>query len=128
MKRELFAVLAGLESVALVFFALQGGESPALNATKPFFLGSMELGHFIAYAIYAVLLALAAGKWDRKTLAVALVWASAFGAVNELLQFLAPGRTPDVFDWAVDTAGAALGIAVLMTAKNHLRLFFSMRR
>ena len=47
---------------------------------------------------------------------------TAYGVTDELHQFLTPGRTPDPADWAADTLGAAIGVAVALTRLvcNHL--------
>lgn len=76
--------------------------------------GYSTYGHLGEYAILGVLLFLAARRtppWTRAAL-LSLVIASAYGVTDELHQFLTPGRTPDPADWAADTVGAAVGIAL----------------
>lgn len=70
--------------------------------------------HFLEYLVLGVLLSNAmapGGRWGRVFL-VAVVLASAYGVTDEIHQLLVPGRMCDPADWAVDTAGAALGAAV----------------
>lgn len=38
---------------------------------------------------------------------------SAYGATDEYHQSLTPGRMPDIYDWAADVVGAAIGAALL---------------
>jgi VanZ family protein len=38
----------------------------------------------------------------------------AYGATDELHQFLVPGRTPDIFDLAADSTGVALALLFLL--------------
>ena len=77
-----------------------------------------KLLHFVAYCLLAVFVAAAiwgAGRWSsRAVLAVAIALA-AFGAVDEITQPLF-GRTADVFDWAADCGGIAVGILLVATA------------
>ena len=39
---------------------------------------------------------------------------SVYGAVDELHQSLTPGRMSDIYDWAADVVGAAIGAALLI--------------
>ncbi len=43
---------------------------------------------------------------------IALLIGSTFGAIDENYQRLTPGRTPDVWDWVLDTVGVLLAIVV----------------
>ncbi|MCC6222654.1 MAG: VanZ family protein [Thermoleophilia bacterium] len=67
-----------------------------------------KLAHATEFAILAALLWRALG---RSPLAVAA--ASAYAATDELHQAFVPGRQAAALDWAVDTAGALIGVAVL---------------
>lgn len=46
---------------------------------------------------------------------------SAFGALDEFHQSFVPGRDADVFDWMADTAGGALGMAVITLSRLRAR-------
>ena len=76
---------------------------------------SPDFGHFVGYAILGALLAraFADGRFEGLTnRASVFAWlASAFyGATDEFHQSFVHGRTPDVNDWFVDIAGAAVAI------------------
>jgi len=99
-----------------------------------------KIGHFLGYAILGVALALAidwsvasaAGRGSGRAAhrgsgrtAVraplspgALLWAwaiaAAYAVTDEAHQVLVPARTPSVLDVAIDAAGAAAGLAVLV--------------
>ncbi len=73
-------------------------------------------GHFLLYAVLGGLYSLALPRsWRPWTAAMtAVVFASLYGASDEFHQSFVPGRTPDVMDWAIDTAGAfSAAVAVL---------------
>lgn len=76
------------------------------------------LPHFVEYAVLAVLTASATLRPTRlgRSLVVAVLIASLYGASDELHQAFVPGRTPDVVDWAVDTLGAAVGAGLTSLA------------
>jgi VanZ family protein len=69
-------------------------------------------GHFGVYAVLGVLLWLALGGRSAgvRGIVLAIVIASAYGITDEFHQSFVPQRTPDVFDWATDTVGAAVGV------------------
>ena len=77
-----------------------------------------KAAHFSAFAVGAVLLALAlrwstAWSWPRITLA-AIVAISVFGATDEWHQLYTPHRSgADVGDWTADTLGAIAGAALI---------------
>lgn len=73
-----------------------------------------KLAH-VAYFALAGLLAARAGRvgegWSaRRTAAVVVLGAAAWGALDELHQTLTPGRAAEAGDVAADAAGAALGL------------------
>lgn len=67
-----------------------------------------KLAHAAEYGILAALLWRALGNAP-----VAVAAASLYGASDELHQAFVPGRQAAFRDWAVDTAGALLGVALL---------------
>jgi VanZ family protein len=71
--------------------------------------------HFFEYALlgglYLIALPRLSATWRRIGLAVLL--ASLYGVTDEFHQSFVPGRTPDIVDWLLDTAGAATGAAVV---------------
>lgn len=71
--------------------------------------------HFNEYLLFGVLLANALHShmgWPAACL-LALAIASGYGVTDEFHQSFVPGRTVDVLDWATDTCGAALGVAIV---------------
>ena len=70
-----------------------------------------KVAHFSMYAVFAWLLARhgfgVAGRWISAALAV--VVASAFGAVDEWHQQYIPGRSIEFADWQADSLGAVAG-------------------
>ena len=102
----------------VIFFAssLSGRELSAVS-------GYSFYGHLGEYTILGVLLFLAVRptwpRWRPMLLTIAL--ASAYGVTDELHQFLTPGRTPDPLDWATDTLGALLGVALVLLAEAAFR-------
>jgi VanZ family protein len=88
-----------------VIFALSSQSNPLPDARLSF------SAHGIAYAILGALLVRA--LWGRdgslRTIAIAVVCASLYGASDEVHQAFVPGRVPDVLDWSTDTIGALLG-------------------
>ena len=51
-------------------------------------------------------------SWKKRLWWLALLAASAYGGTDELHQFFTPGRHPSLVDVGIDTAGAAVAIAV----------------
>ncbi|WP_084244494.1 VanZ family protein [Planomicrobium okeanokoites] len=69
--------------------------------------------HFIAYLILGVLLVNALGSWGRLTLKVfsaAFTIAVLYAASDEFHQLFIDGRSGEVWDVLIDSAGAAAGI------------------
>ena len=79
-------------------------------------------GHFIGYALLAVLLvrALASATWrgvGARAVVIAIVVAVLYGASDEFHQSFVTGRTAAVDDWIADAVGAIAGsLAVLAIA------------
>jgi VanZ family protein len=71
--------------------------------------------HAIEYAGLAFLLGRAftgEGFGRVASIALAVLFACAYGASDEWHQLFTPGRDSDVFDWAADALGAGVGAAV----------------
>ncbi|MDP2232143.1 MAG: VanZ family protein [Actinomycetota bacterium] len=103
--------VAAQMAIIFRFSALPGGQVPGR-------FGS--IGHFGGYAFLGVLCALALGDAGPRTrvLAIAVLICSAYGITDEFHQSFVAGRSPDVFDWGVDTLGAAVG-AILATLASR---------
>ena len=90
------------------------------------FLTWDKFNHFVAFTVGGWL-AGSAWRLSRPELSVSLALAlavaavAAFGAFDESLQLLTPGRTgADLYDWIADFLGAIAG--ALLTLVTHARL------
>jgi hypothetical protein len=70
-------------------------------------------GHLAEYAVLGWLVVFALGRRtvDTRLALAALAFCAFYGFTDEVHQAFVPGRTPDAFDWALDTIGSAAGIA-----------------
>jgi VanZ family protein len=84
-----------------------------------------KLGHWLLYCVLSGLLA-APMRWAhgvslKKTLALAIIVASIYGATDEFHQSFVPDRTPRVTDWMIDTLGATFGAAMFYAYESYRR-------
>ena len=70
-----------------------------------------EVGHLGEYFVLGILLflALRVDLPAGRALVIAIVIASAYGVTDEFHQRFVVLRTPDVYDWVLDTLGALAG-------------------
>ena len=76
-----------------------------------------KLSHFLAYGFLSVTLCYAlvcSELGRRRTAALTPLLATAYGGLLELLQFLAPSRSPDLTDALANAVGAGIGIACFL--------------
>jgi len=75
-----------------------------------------EVGHLGEYFILGCLLylALRIDLSARQALVLAVAIASVYGVTDEFHQRFVVMRTPDVYDWALDTLGALVGAALVL--------------
>ena len=87
--------------------------------------GYSRQGHFVEYAVLAVLLfgALRLECPNLRAAVLAVALASAYGVTDEIHQMFVPSRFPDVWDWAVDTLGAACGAACALAMTSSRSRF-----
>lgn len=74
------------------------------------------IAHFTEYVVLAsfLWLALRSSPWlSRRATAIAFTLTALYALSDELHQSVVPGRSPDVRDWLVDIAGAALAVWLL---------------
>jgi VanZ family protein len=88
-------------------------------------LGFDKIQHVIAYAVFAVTLALwFPPRWWKYrrlwTVLAAACLASAYGGVDEIHQYFVPGRDCNVWDWAADTIGALAGSGLALLAAGRV--------
>ena len=99
--------------MGLIFFLSAQPKLPDL--TRGRFEMQDVAGHFLVYAVLALLLAWALRTWRvRRFWLWALVIAILYGVSDEGHQYFVPNRHPDVFDLLTDAAGA--GVALLLAA------------
>jgi hypothetical protein len=108
--------------MGLIFFL---SAQPRLPRVMPLGLPQIQdvVGHFIVYAVLAVLLWWALrGAGMRRPLLWALAVTVLYSLTDEFHQSFVPNRHPDVFDLATDLAGAvtALLIARWLGARRRL--------
>ena len=119
-RRQQVAVLAA--ATGLYWLAMFVGTHVPLRTTPTHNPHSLDkLQHLAAFAGLAVLLCglgtlTVISRW-RRYVGVALVIA-VYGMVDETSQLLVRERSPDVFDWLADMAGAALGIIIFVAFRK----------
>jgi VanZ family protein len=76
--------------------------------------GSDKLAHVALYGIFAFLVIRAAqqGRPAMRAILISFVALSAWGALDEWHQKFIDGRSADVSDWAADTTGVLVGLAI----------------
>lgn len=110
------AWFASISWMALIFAisSIPGSSVPSSGGT---------FGHFAGYAVLGGLLFVALLHHETvpgRALARAVLLASAYAVTDEFHQHFVPGRTPDAFDWGVDTLGALFGAAATLVALRTL--------
>ncbi len=68
--------------------------------------------HFLVYGLLGTLFARVRSlrTWGGLGIGWAVVFASAYGAIDEVHQSFTPGRFVELADWVADSAGAALAV------------------
>jgi hypothetical protein len=101
------AAVAGWMGVIFAVSSIPGSRLPG---------GYSVQGHVGEYAVLGALLlvALVPEIPSRAAPWAALAFASLYGITDEVHQIFVPGRMPDPADWAADTVGAGLGVALAL--------------
>jgi VanZ family protein len=104
----------------LIFFCLAilaGSSIPSIQIPKAFQLTPDKLIHCAEYFILGVLIY----RWLLNEFSfqnfssiflLTLLAGSGFGVLDENYQRLTPGRTPDTWDWVLDTLGVLLAATI----------------
>jgi VanZ family protein len=103
--------------MVLIFALSSRGRLPQLADVPSEFVA--VAGHFAIYAVLTALLwgVLPSQGWPaRRRLGVAFVGAMAFGLSDEWHQSFVVGRSPAIFDLAVDAVGALSALVVIAVA------------
>ena len=82
-----------------------------------------KIAHFSEFAALGAALCWRFGMLEKKKI-LALVYGFGAACVDETIQVFVPDRGPGLKDVAIDTCGAAAGIAVLLlgyTIRKHIR-------
>lgn len=106
MRASAAALALGWMGVIFALSSMQGSSLPGRFSSA---------GHFGVYAVLGALYlwALPHSKRGWPTAAAAVALASLYGITDEFHQSFVPGRTPDLIDWLVDTAGALAAVLVI---------------
>ena len=111
---------------ATMIFLLSSMSSPP--SPGPEFPWKDKLGHWLIYAGLGCVVARSVRRAHNlslpKTVALAILITSAYGASDEFHQRYVPHRSCDVFDWMADTLGGIAGAAAFYayeTAKANRR-------
>lgn len=112
-----------LIAAAIFYLSVTTGESlPKL----PAFPNADKLVHFLMYATLAAVIAWEmrkSGKALIPTALCAILIASAYGGMLELIQPYFPPRSCDLLDFIADAAGAGFGYTLTEIAWKQTRLF-----
>ncbi|HEY8483896.1 MAG TPA: VanZ family protein [Longimicrobiales bacterium] len=112
MKRSILGYAPAALWAAVLFWL--GSRSDLSTPSAPFPLD--KPAHFVAYGMLGALVAWGWRRAGRRPHRLWLVLAAALvGVLDELNQMRVPGRSPEVADWAADTAGVLL--AFVWTAR-----------
>lgn len=104
--------------MGVIFF---WSSQPALPITQRADASQLHLqAHLIAYGILGLLLALGVGT-DRRGLAMALVVATLYGALDEVHQTFVPGRQGRAREVLVDAAAAAAALLAFAALRAGVR-------
>jgi VanZ family protein len=80
-----------------------------------------KIEHFMAYGGLGFLLNLSLRIQNKFKLVkkypawFAVLFVSAYGAIDELHQLFIPGRSCDILDWSADTIGVLIGVTIMTT-------------
>jgi VanZ family protein len=136
-----FAVLvlawAPVALIMGVIFWASGQHSPSFVTDPTADVVLKKLGHATGYALLAVSLAigitltvdvrrggfgLLTADLERRTFFTAWAMATLYAVSDELHQVFVSGRTPALADVAIDSLGAAAGVALLAWVLRHRRI------
>ena len=114
--------LPALACAGLIFFLSSQSKLPPLG---PPFENKDKVEHFIAYTAlwFCIILPLRYGHRLSlaKSIAIALVLTSAYGASDEFHQRFVPNRSCDVLDWIADTFGGFIAASAYWIYESHRR-------
>ncbi len=116
MKNSL--IWSRILAFSVVVIILAGSSVPGKNIPDVFSLTPDKLIHCIEYAVLGFFLF----RWLQleyltssisKIGLITILLGSIMGIVDENYQRLTPGRSPDFWDWVLDTVGVLLAVAMM---------------
>ena len=114
--------LPALFWAGLIFFLSAQSRLPQVG---PQFKNKDKIEHFAAYTIFwfCTLLPLRYGHGLSlaKSIVIAVVLTSAYGASDELHQRFVPNRSCDVLDWIADSFGGFIAASAYWIYESHRR-------
>jgi VanZ family protein len=114
-KTHLIRMAAGSAAIVIAFASLSP-QSPAIETG----FGD-KLDHLAAYSVLNLLVALG---WSGRVAPAVIVGAAVgFGGLLELLQHFSSGRQADWADFAVNSLGALIGLAIAILVRRLLTTF-----
>jgi VanZ family protein len=120
--------IARLSVVAFVLLIIAGSSVPGRKIPKAFELTPDKLIHFAEYFVFGYLLfnwaKIEFVKWrTRNIMLITLLLGTIMGIIDENYQRLTPGRTPDFWDWVLDTIGIilAMGFVKIFSRQQSLK-------
>lgn len=107
---------------ASLIFYISGRSNPPGAELFSFLPASDKLAHMAEYFILSMLIYLAFKKGHALKVSSAVLFsvvlASLYGASDEFHQKFTPGRSMDILDWLVDTAGAFVAMTGIFFKKT----------
>jgi len=107
------SLLLALVWMALIFYL---SHQPGLQ-TPMLFSGQDKVLHAAVYAVLGLLLLAAQPRqtqgYSWRQMGISVLIASLYGLSDEIHQHFVPGRSPEVLDWAADSAGALIAVSLL---------------
>jgi VanZ family protein len=113
-KTCLIRAAAGSAAI-LIAIASLSPQSPAIETG----FGD-KLDHLVAYSVLSLLMAVGWPRWIPFGGVGVII---GFGGLLELLQTFSPGRQPDWADFAVNSLGALIGLAIALLIRRMWTAF-----
>jgi VanZ family protein len=120
-RRTIWFIIFSWASAIFIFSSIPNPPQP-FTGDELFLFILTTSEHIIEYSILGFLLFygfLSLGKDARFAIILAIIFAAAYGATDEIHQYFVPSRECSILDLAADSAGGAIG-ALAASAKTGL--------